>query len=284
MKRKNIDISDNKNVIIRFFKEHGIDNPLAEYIHLKELIPEGDIESVLKNENLSLENYLKKREMGVPVEYIINRTLFRNRIFYCDYGALIPRLETELLVEKTLDLIKDNFPEQEEIHLLDVGIGCGNISISIALESERFVITGSDISSEALDISRKNLKKFGLNERVKLVKSDLFSTIEKGKKFHVIVCNPPYIPSNLLKNLHTSIIDHEPPVALDAGHFGLDIFLRLIRESPKYLKVGGFLALEVGEGQDKMITRLLRKDGNYGNVALYKYNEVVRIIIANIKS
>jgi release factor glutamine methyltransferase len=281
MDKKNLEINGH---IKNFFEESGLEDPMAEFDHLRELIPEGDIQKVLEEENLSLEHFCEKRKTGIPVEYIIHRAQFRNRIFFCDYGALIPREETELLVEKTLEKIEKDFPGNNGINLLDVGIGCGNISISIALEDGRIDITGLDISSDALEVTRKNLEKFGLTERVNLVKSDLFSSIENGKKFHAIVCNPPYIPSNSLKNLAPSILDHEPILALDAGHFGLDIYLRLIEESPRYLIEGGFLAMEIGEGQEKMVTRILRKDGNYSDITKYEYDEIVRVVIARLNN
>jgi release factor glutamine methyltransferase len=277
--------NDFDNKLINLLNQKGLQNSINEIKLLTKLVEgeEKNIKEIFEKENIKINQYVEMRERGIPPEYILKRANFFNRIFYCDRGVLIPRPETEILVQSSLNLIKKHFSNETMIDILDVGIGCGNISVSLAIEDMRINVLGVDISEDALKISKINIQKHMLENRINVLKSDLFLSVDKNKKFHVIVCNPPYIPSGSLQKLSSSITENEPRIALDAGLFGLNIFLRLIKDSPEYLFNGGFLCMEVGEGQDSMVKRILEKDGRYYEITLHDYNDVSRVITARMK-
>jgi len=163
-----------------------------------------------------------------------------------------------------------------------MGTGCGNIAISIALNTEDTTIFASDISQDACEIAKRNAEKHGLTERVKVLNGDLFEPFkEKGFKdrVDVIVCNPPYIPTERIDKLSSEIKDHEPRLALDAGPFGLDFFIRLVRDAYSFLEPHGVLLFEFGEGQNKLLERLIKKNDGYKTPIFQNYGSVSRIVI-----
>ncbi len=251
------------------FEKQGVEDPLLETLHLADLISGGALRradlSVLED-GLGLAEIVKQRAEGKPLEYILGVAPFLGELLECSEGALIPREETELLTLTCLRFIeKERAAGVEAPKIIELGTGCGNIAVLLALKTENAEIYASDISEEAVVVASANVERCGVTEKVTLMSGDMFEPM-RGRGLEgtadLVVCNPPYIPSTSVDRLDPQIIDHEPRVALDAGAYGLDIFQRLIKGAPEFLRPGGMLAFEIGAGQEKIVARLFRKAGD----------------------
>lgn len=200
---------------------------------------------------------LVRRAGRIPLAYITGRREFWSREITVDGRVLVPRPETELLVETAAGKMKDGN------RFLDVGTGSGNIIIAVAAEIGGGDWTGVDISDDALEVAAVNISRHGLTERVSLRRSDLFSHIGEGEVFDVIASNPPYIATAELAALEPEIRCHEPRHALDGGVEGLDVIRRIIADAPPYMAPGGWLLLEIGDGQAGPVVRMLKANGTY---------------------
>ena len=170
-------------------------------------------------------NYIMdKRKQGHPIQYLLGEKEFMGLSFIVGKGVLVPRNDTEVLVEYLIDYIKDDRKK-----VLDIGFGSGTIGLSLAYYCKGIDLTGVDISEDAVRIANKNREKFGL-ENVKLLKGNLFDPIGEDK-FHIIVSNPPYIPNWEIEKLEIQVKDHEPRIALDGGEDGLDFYRRITKDS-----------------------------------------------------
>ncbi len=194
---------------------------------------------------------IRRRLANEPISQIIGFRNFWNSTFYVDKNVLDPRPETELIVEKVLELPSNN------LSLIDLGTGSGCIAISIARERPNFEVFASDISSDALKIAKKNSKLYQTS--INFIKSDWFAKI--NRKFDVIIANPPYISKNEYYNLPLCIRRFEPKIALFAGSEGLDCFKIIINQFFKYLRPKGMLFLEIGSTQKKMIEKIFLYNG-----------------------
>lgn len=202
---------------------------------------------------------IDRRKEGYPIQYIINEKEFMGLDFYVEEGVLIPRPDTEILVEYILDYI-DKVYGKEKIDLLDIGIGSGAIGISIAYYKKNANVYGVDISDSALRVSNINRVRFNLNN-VTLIKSDLFENIDKNRKFHIIASNPPYISRRDMEILQEEVKNYEPKIALEGGLDGLDFYRRIIPESKCYLYEGGLLILEIGYDQNIQVRNMMEREG-----------------------
>ena len=197
---------------------------------------------------------LARRHSGEPLQYIIGHQSFMGLDFRVAPGVLIPRSDTENLVLKVIEKIKEsNYKE-----VLDIGTGSGAIHISLCHYLENVTCTTVDISDAAISIAKENAVNLGVRDRVKYVKSDIFENI--NTRFDVIVSNPPYIPTKVIDDLQEEL-SHEPKIALDGGEDGYDFYRRIINESPEYFNDTGILAFEVGHDQSQMIKSLLESSG-----------------------
>ncbi|CCQ93430.1 Release factor glutamine methyltransferase [[Clostridium] ultunense Esp] len=211
---------------------------------------------------------MEKRAEGYPIQYIINEKEFMGLDFYVDEGVLIPRSDTEILVEYVLEYI-DNKYKGKPINILDLGIGSGAIALSIAYYKKNANVYGVDLHDIPLKIARINKERFKLNN-VNLFKGDLFQGVEGlGEKFHIITSNPPYIPKREIETLQEEVKDYEPKEALDGGEDGLDFYRRIIPESKEYLIKDGLLIFEIGYDQSKQITNMMVDEG-FENVGILK--------------
>ncbi len=236
--------------------------------HVLDLEP---IELVLsKNKMLSNDEVLKIDEMikgrleRIPLQYLTNHQGFYGLDFYVDEHVLIPRPETEILVERVIKYAKviideKAMDERQGLSILDIGVGSGAISIAIANQLDKCNVTGIDISENALNIAVVNAKTHGVENRIKFLKSDLFENV--NETYDIIVSNPPYIPVTDLATLEPEVAEYEPHLALFGGKDGLDFYRRLIPESSKFLKEGGVLFLEAGHNQFKAIETLFDLSG-----------------------
>ena len=200
---------------------------------------------------------IKKRSLGSPIAYLTNRKFFWNSEFVVTKDTLIPRPDTEVIIENALSLTK----QKNKINILDIGIGSGCILLSILRERENFYGTGIDISKKCLNISKINAINLNVNSRLKLYKSDV-DKFNLGK-YDLIVSNPPYIKTCKLKYLEKDVAEFEPRLALDGGLDGLSEIRKVIKKSSELIKKKGRFILEIGFDQKNKVISLLNKEGFY---------------------
>lgn len=269
------------------FETSGVENSLFETLRLFDLLSSGTLRrtnlSLLDQEKIDLQRLIQKRKQGIPWEYILGQAHFMGHMFFCSPDTLIPTDETKLLVDAALDSINKRERVDNDLTLIEIGTGCGNIAVTLAMHSRYTKILASDISPAAVDVAQKNVYRFNLQHRIALFSGDLFSPFQSlgyEGKIDIVVCNPPYIPTGSLSKLSREIIDHEPRVALDGGPYGLDFYRRLITDSLPMLKPDGMLFFEIGERQEKLVIRLLEKNGGYYDIEFFTDNANVRAIRA----
>ena len=270
------------------FHEQGLKDSLVETLRLFDLLSEGSLSKIdpsrLETLNIDLKKIAELRKQGVPMEYIVGKAIFMGLTLHCTPDTLIPRDDTVLLVEAALGLIEKKQKDGSGLILIEVGTGCGNIAVAIAMNAPGVKILASDIDPAAIKVARKNVAKYDLEERISLSCGDLLDPFNREAiegQIDLIVCNPPYIPTGSLQKLDPGIINHEPILALDAGTYGIDIFRRMIKDTVPFLKEGGALLFEIGARQEKMVTRLLHKNGNYGDIEHFDDGNDVRVIAAS---
>jgi len=199
------------------------------------------------------ERSIHRRLAHEPVQYIIGQQEFFGLAIHVTPAVLIPRPETEHLVESVLARL----PHDHPVSIADVGTGSGAIAIALAVHLPEAHITALDLSTEALHIAQLNAENHNVAQRIRFLQSDLFAALPPGAAFDAIVSNPPYVPTSDRADLHPQVREHEPAAALFAGPEGLDIYRRLIPEAHALLKPQGLLALEIGQGQHPSLTALL---------------------------
>ena len=222
---------------------------------------------------------LKRRIRGEPLAYILGKREFMGLEFKVTKAVLIPRQETEILVETVLKIVHSSEFIVHSLNILDLGTGSGCIAVSLAKHLPQCQIDALDISAGALAVARENAK---LNQvKVNFIQSDLFHNAKLGSAaYDIIVSNPPYVASQDLKQLQVEI-SYEPPGALDAGKDGLDFYKRIINESPKYLKPEGLLILEIGFRQGSSIEKIFQNAGVFKIIEVIPdYNNIERVIVA----
>ena len=217
-------------------------------------------DKVLNVENLK---YFKKlvQERGTrkPIAYLLNKKFFWKNEFYVNNNTLIPRPDTEIIIEQILKVTKN----KNYLKILDIGVGSGCILLSILKERKNFYGSGVDISKNSLEISKLNAKKLFVDERVKFYKSDV-DKFNQGK-YDLIVSNPPYIKRSDLKYLESDVLKFEPKLALDGGLDGLSVIRKVIKKSSELLKKNGKFILEIGFDQKNKVIKLLNNRGFYIN-------------------
>ena len=266
------------------FSQAGLDDPLKETLHLCDILSEGALRQLNGRSlaDMDLHQLIQQRQQNVPLEYILGRTVFMGRPFTCTPDTLIPRAETELLVRTVLQRLAA-LPSEKSLTIVDVGTGCGNIAISLALALPQSHVLALDISLKAVERAQAHVDQYQLQDRLSLLCGDLFAPLadkQLENEVDVVVCNPPYIPSGSLNKMSAEIVAHEPLVALDAGPYGINIFRRLVQDAPLYLRSGGLLAFEIGAGQEIFVRRLLQKSGKYEQVeAIADENGTLRMFL-----
>ena len=210
-------------------------------------------EAVLASEQSALyEAWLERRARHEPIQYIIGEQEFFGLKFRVTPDVLIPRPETEHLVEAALLRIQHNQP----IRIADIGTGSGAIAVALAHALPQVQITALDVSTKALTIARENADKHSVGDRIRFIESDLLAAVA-GERFDIVVSNPPYVGEG--EELEIQVRDHEPALALFAGSEGLDIYKRLIPQAWDALNPGGWLLLEIGHGQREALAQLLER-------------------------
>ncbi len=282
-----MNIKETLGYAINLLKENNINEPIIKTRIILANILNRDKEYLLIHENEELnddllnqfKNSIKKICNGVPVQYITNKQEFMGLEFYVDENVLIPQPDTEILVEEVINLVgvapQGDLNKNEHlkhIKILDLCTGSGAIGISIAKNVDNFKITLSDISKKALKVAEKNFKNLvgedaavcpQNNKQIKIIQSDLFENI--NDKFDIIVSNPPYIKSDVIKTLDKEV-QNEPKISLDGGKDGLKIYKRIIDEAYKYLEFNGYLALEIGYDQKEDVINLIKNTKKYTDI------------------
>jgi len=227
---------------------------------------------------------MKERKKGYPLQYLLNEQEFMGLNFYVEEGVLIPRSETEIMVEYIIDYINNNYKEKN-INILDIGVGSGAISLSIAKEFPNIRVIGTDIGYipiKVANINKENLRVKNVN----FIQGDLFEALKSediNKKFDIIISNPPYIKSTNINTLQKEVKGFEPKLALDGGKDGLDFYRKISKESKRYLNSRGMLIYEIGYDQGEDVNDILVKEG-YSNIAIIKDLQKHDRIILGLKS
>lgn len=221
---------------------------------------------------------IKDRLNGRPIAYIVGHREFMGLDFYVKEGVLIPRPDTETLVEEIIEICKDKY-----VNILDIGTGSGAITVSLAKYLPKSKLTSFDISDIPLEVGKINAINNGVDNKIEFIKSDLFSAIkEKDIKFDVIVSNPPYIRKADMNTLHTQVKDYEPYNALEGGIDGLDFYKNITEQSHLYINKGGVLAYEVGHDQAQDVAMIMQNNG-YNNIYTKKDIQGIDRVVIGFK-
>ncbi len=209
-----------------------------------------------------------------PIQQIIGQAYFYGRRFFVDEYTLIPRPETELLVNKVLEISK----EIEKPKILDIGTGSGCIPLTLILENQQIIAHAVDISSEALETAKRNALFHNVLNNISFFKSDLFENVTE--KYDIIVSNPPYIPLKDKENLQIEVKNYDPELALfTEDGFGIEFYDKIVTKAKDYLLPDGYLAFELGINQASLVSDILQKN-NFSSIQIFKdYNSIERVII-----
>ena len=241
-------------------------------------------EDLLINQNQKVNSFkveyfnklIERRSKKEPIAYILNKREFWSKNFKVNKHVLIPRPETELMVEMIINVFN-----RKRLHLLDIGTGTGCILLSVLSELENSRGLGIDISKEAIYLARRNAQQHNLSNRAKFCIKSVNNFF--NQKFDLIVSNPPYIKKNEIRNLDDDIKKFEPKLALDGGNDGLDVIKKVIYKSKYILKINGMLALEIGNEQYKQVSNILKKNGFKTKYLVKDYRENIRCILSILK-
>lgn len=232
-----------------------------------------DMEQLDKAKEKQYLEEIKILKKGVPIEHITHQKEFMKLSFFVDKNVLIPRQDTEILVEEVINIAKKNNAKK----ILDLCTGSGAIAVSLAKYLPQAEITAIDISNDALKIAKKNAISNNVQNQITFISSDMFTNLGE-EKFDIIVSNPPYIKTNVIKNLDIQV-QSEPYIALDGGKDGLDFYKKIINESYQYLKYSGYLCLEIGFDQKIDVIELIenteRFTGTYSKKDLFDNDRII---------
>ena len=263
----------------KLISSHRLDSELI----LSEILKIKREELLIRNEELhssqvflDFKKLINRRASREPMAYILEKKGFWKNNFIVDRNTLIPRPETELLIEFVSKKFKN-----KDIFILDVGTGSGCIILSLLEELRSIRGMGIDISKKAIEIAKKNAKMYKNFKRIKFLNRDINQIYDK--KFDLIISNPPYISTHQIKNLSEDIKRYEPRIALNGGNDGLDVVRKVIYKSKSILRKNGFLALEIGFGQHNKVSQILKLNGFIEKILIKDYQKNVRCIFSIIK-
>jgi release factor glutamine methyltransferase len=270
-----------------YFEQQGLQNPrLDGELLLGHVLGSNRVDLYLNHDRplrdqelAALRELVRRRAGGEPVQYLTGETEFYSLGFKITPAALIPRPETEILVHAVLERL-NSWPSAPRV--ADVGTGSGIIAIVLGVHLPRAQVWAIDRSEEALGLARENARRHAVADRIHFSRGDLLQPLEREEGgFAAIVSNPPYIRTAELDDLPGEIRQHEPVLALDGGADGLAVIRQLISRSPAFLAGGGFLALEIGAGQDQEIGGLLKEAAAFDQVVTVPdYSGIQRVILA----
>lgn len=246
---KNSNVTE-PNIKARLIMQYVLNKP-REYLLVY------DKEILMLRQEVNYFKAIKKLCQGIPIQHITHRQEFMKMTFYVDENVLIPRQDTEILVEEVIKIAKKINAKK----ILDLCTGSGAIAISLAKYIENSEITAVDISSKALNIAKINSKNNNVENQITFIKSDLYKNLPK-EKYDIIVSNPPYIKEEIIKKLDKEV-QKEPKLALDGGYDGLDFYRKIVSKADEYLKFHGYLCLEIGYDQKEEVEEIISKQEKY---------------------
>jgi release factor glutamine methyltransferase len=265
-----------------YFQKRNIDSPRLNAEHLlahvlvqKRMELYLDFERRLRESELApLRELVKRRGLGEPLQHLLGTVEFCGRSFRCDKRALVPRPETEQLVELLISHLKS---EISYSRVVDVGTGSGVIALTLAAEFPKAEVVAADISEDALMLARENAERLDLADRVRFLRSNLLESVQPD--VDLIVANLPYVSTEDRRNLSREVL-HDPEVALFAGARGDELVRQLIAQAPSWLRAEGMLAMEIGIGQSEALVAALAEK-NYRDISTEKdYSGVIRFLFA----
>jgi len=250
----------------------GLDR-LSLYLNAERPLEAGELEGFSK--------CLERRLRAEPIQYITGTQEFWSLTFTVTPNVLIPRPETELLVEALLDFAR--VTRAEQMRLMDVGTGSGAVAVAAARELPKAVVVAGDLSLPALEVARENARRHQVSERITFLCADLFCGLGRTL-FDAVVTNPPYVKSSDFSRLPREIRDYEPRHALDGGEDGLQTIRAVIERAPDFLRSGGILALEMGAGQAEAVGALVSRSNRYRARHILKdYSAIDRVLVAQTR-
>jgi len=261
------------NQTTKYLKDHQIESPrlnaellLARSLNLGREEFYTHLHDPLKErEKETLEKMIRRRVSGEPLQYILEHQEFWSIDVKVDSRVLIPRPETELLVEQSLSILSENSLRGTP-SVLEIGTGSGAVAIALAKEAKNIFLVATDISRDALVLAKENAESAGVQHQIKFVNGDLFGPLcpsKERKPFDLILSNPPYIVRHEIGSLAKEVRDYEPTIALDGGEDGLESYRRIVTGAPFYLREGGWLLLEMGQGQSKKVAEQIETSGAF---------------------
>lgn len=267
----------------RYFQGKGISNPRTDAeVLLAHALGVERIDLYLRydqpltaDERAVYREFVRRRASGEPVQYITGHREFWSLDFEVTPDVLIPRPETEVLVEIAIKYLK----ERRFRRVVDIGTGAGVIAVALAHEIDGISVLATDISSSAINVARRNAVKHGVADRIRFIVMNLFESLLPDVKFDVIVSNPPYVSSEEYRKLDREIKNFEPSIALLGGADGLDVVRRLIVQGISYLTTGGFLFIEIGYGQAEAVRDFVSGLGQEVSINVFDdYAHIPRVI------
>jgi release factor glutamine methyltransferase len=278
----------------KFLKEKGIGNPrssaevlLCSILNLSRVDLYLNKDQVLnERDKRKFDEFSKERASGKPLQYITGTTEFLDLEFKVDPRAMIPRPETEILTQSVIEHFKKIKEESHPLKIIDLGTGSGVIAITLAVNLKESLIYATDISEDALKLASDNATKHKVEERIEFILGDLFKPLESKNiqnSVDCIVSNPPYVKDDDSESLSKEIIDFEPEVALFSGDDGLNFHKRILKESLKYLRKDGLLALEAGWEDGDRLADLVRSEGFFHEIEIIKDLAGIKRIVKALK-
>ena len=277
-----MNIENTLNHAVKVLSKFNIKSPILDSEILLSKAISKDRKYIILNSNKKINkenledfnNLIERRKKGEPIAYITNNKEFWNDSFYVDKNVLIPRPDTELIIDQVLKIFQKN----KQLQLLDIGVGSGCILLSLLKERPNFFGTGIDISKKSINISKYNAKILQLTNRVKFYNSDVDNF--KIGKYDLIVSNPPYIDLLNLKYLERDVINFEPRLALSGGLDGFSKIRKVISKAKNLIKINGKLILEIGFSQTEKARKILKENGFYTNKVIKDYGKKDRCIVS----
>jgi release factor glutamine methyltransferase len=295
MRHKSWNVRDLLHVTAEYLEKKGVDSPrltaeilLAHTLNVDRITLYLNFDQPLTENELSgYRTLIKRRLQREPLQYIIGIQEFWSLEFVVTPQVLIPRPETELLVEQAIERLK-TFPavENHTSRILDLGTGCGAIAISLAKEVQQTTIWATDISAGALKLARLNAEKHGVTDKIRFIQGNLWEPLlDQGVTFDIILSNPPYIASEEFKGLSPEVRDYEPRLALNGHEDGMNYIQTIILEAPAFMNPGGWIMLEMSPGQTEKALGLIGEIKDYGEKTRIKdYSHLYRVVMAQRKN
>ena len=277
-----MNIENTLNQGVTILKANNIKNPhLDSEILLAESINKDKKHIILNSKEILntkqsdiFNSFIERRKSGEPIAYLINKKEFWKDEFYINKDVLIPRPDTEIIIEQVLEI----YPKKSQLQVLDIGTGSGCILLSIIRERPNFYGTGIDISKKSINVSKINAKQLKLTNRVKFFHSSV-DNFSNGK-YDLVVSNPPYIKLSILKYLERDVVNFEPKLALSGGFDGFSKIRKVISRASNLIKKNGKFILEIGFNQKNKVKEILNEESFYVNKAIKDYGNNDRCIIS----